>query len=94
MPCIVRGVTQTEAPAPGPDARISRAVSVLLEDLDMSVDQAAASTGLSRASIYRKLAGDSPWKASEVEVLARFFRVQPGDLFSGETLVGRRAGIS
>ena len=76
----------------GADVRISRAVTVLLEDLDRSVDQAAASTGLSRASVYRKLAGDSPWKASEVDVLARYFGVLPGDLFAGDPLVSRRAG--
>ena len=67
-------------------------MSVLLDDLDITVEQAATGAGLSRASVYRKLTGESAWKAADIDAMARFLKVQPGDLFAGDPALSRRAG--
>ena len=81
-------------PAPGVDELISRSVDLLIDRNDVTVERVAASTGLSRAGLYRRLAGDSPWKASDVAALAAYFGVLPNDLFFGAPIAGRRAGTA
>ena len=81
-----------QSPTDGADVRISKSVSVLMEHLDVSAERVAVAIGVSRAAIFRKLAGENGWKATDVDALARYFRVTPNDLFSGDPLPGRRAG--
>ncbi len=70
------------------DRAIATAVNALREDRGLSVDQLAVYAGLNRASLYRKLKGDYGWKATDVALLARYFDVEPNDLFSGKPVGG------
>jgi transcriptional regulator with XRE-family HTH domain len=75
-------MTPNEA-EPGPNAAISQSVTQLRESRGLTVDQLAVYSGLNRASLYRKLKGEAGWKATDVAALAKYFYVQPNDLFSG-----------
>lgn len=45
--------------------------------------QVAVAAGISRAALYRKLDNESPWKAEEVDRLARYFGVTRDSLYEG-----------
>lgn len=69
-----------------PDALISMAVYKLLEARDETIPALAFHTGISIASLYRKLNHDVAWKAQDIMRVARHFGVEPNDLFSGNPI--------
>lgn len=75
--------TKTPTRHDDPNAAIATAVTLLLADRDVTVEQLAVYAGLNRSSLYKKLKGEFGWKATDIAALATYFRVQPGDLFTG-----------
>lgn len=71
------------------DHRISAAVRALLSGRGMPPKEAALLIDIPKGTMYSKLNGTSPWKASEVEALARLFDVRLTDLYDG---LGGRVG--
>jgi len=65
------------------DEMISAAVRGLTGQRKLSPAQVAVAAGISRSAYFYKLNGQRPWKASEVERLARFFGVSRDDLYEG-----------
>lgn len=65
------------------DEMISAAVRGLIAQRRVSPAQVAMAAGVSRAALYRKLGNASPWQASEVSRLARFFDVSRDSLYEG-----------
>jgi DNA-binding XRE family transcriptional regulator len=89
--CKLGNVTVSSSETSDPtNLAIARAVNQLREARDLTVDQLAVYAGLNRASLYRKLKGDYGWKATDVAALAKFFAVEPNDLFSGKPVLGPR----
>lgn len=80
-------MTASSEPQPDPvNLAISTAVNQLREERGVTVDQLAVYAGLSRASLYNKLRGEFGWKATDIAALARYFGVEPNDLFSGNPI--------
>lgn len=71
------------------DERIAAAVAALISGRHLDAKDVARATGMSKAALYRKLNGSSPWKASEVTDLARHFGIRRDDLYDG---LGGRVG--
>ncbi len=69
------------------DATVSAAVYELLRDAGESVADLAFHTRISTAALYRKLSNESPWRVADVGVIARRYRIRPGDLFFGEDVL-------
>jgi transcriptional regulator with XRE-family HTH domain len=65
------------------DRRIASTVKALVSAQGHDVAEVAEGIGLSRASLYQKLKGQRPFKAHEVDALARYLRVRVSDLFDG-----------
>ncbi len=70
------------------DARISAVVRALVAGSGLKNADLAPVLGVHRASIFAKLKGETPWKASEVAKVARYFDVPIEDLFDGQGLFG------
>jgi hypothetical protein len=71
------------------DERISATVRALSSGGNIPMDSVARACGVPKATVYRKLNGTSPWKASEVGALSQFFKIRLTDLYDG---VGGRFG--
>lgn len=65
------------------DARISATVRALASGGNVDMMIVARALALPKATVYNKLRGDSPWKASEVAALAHFFKVRIPDFYDG-----------
>lgn len=65
------------------DATIAASVRALCSGRDVAPEMVAAVVGMTKSSIYNKLKGASPWKASEVSDIASYFGVRVGDLYDG-----------
>ena len=63
------------------DVAIAAAVEQLLADRGETVVDLAHFTRISVSSLYRKLAGQQSWKASDVGAIARHWQVDPGLLY-------------
>lgn len=68
---------------------ISAAVRGLIAQRRVSPAQVAMAAGVSRAALYRKLSTASPWQASEISRLARFFDVSLDSLYEGRAEFSR-----
>jgi DNA-binding phage protein len=73
---------------------IAAAVDLLAQEKGVNVEQLAVYAGLNRSSLYRKLKGEYGWKAADVAALAKYFGVQPGDLFTGADGLRRKRRAS
>lgn len=71
------------------DARLSASILALVSGQHVDPKDVARELKVSKAAYYRKINGSSPWKASEIETLAKFFGVRLGDLYDG---LGGRVG--
>ena len=65
------------------DARISASVRALISGRGLQPAEVGLIVGVTKASMYNKLGGKAPWKASEVEALARYFEIRISDLYDG-----------
>jgi hypothetical protein len=91
----------TTAPADAPDVAVDEVIStvvrmLLARDRD-TIEQLAATTGISRDVLFRRLrrGGNNSWKASEVAALASHFEVPVADLYEpswGGLKLGFRKG--
>jgi transcriptional regulator with XRE-family HTH domain len=71
-----------------PNHAISIAVDLLRERKGVTVEQLAVYAGVNRSQLYRKLKGETGWKATDIARLADYFSVLPGDLFTGPDVLG------
>ena len=69
------------------DMVISGTVAGLLKVRRSTVDDLAACTGITRATLYRKLR-DGRWNANETGVIADRFGVDVADLYHGHITAG------
>lgn len=69
------------------DRMISATTSGLLNLRGATVDQLADTTGITRATLYRKLR-HGRWSANEAGAIARAFAVDVSDLFAGRVTPG------
>lgn len=65
------------------DRVIARTVSALAAGRDETIEQVAAATGIAKSTLYRRIDGESPFKAFEVAVLADYFDRPISDLYDG-----------
>jgi hypothetical protein len=65
------------------DATISSTVRALASGRNITPETVALGVGMTRSSIYNRLKGTAPWKASEVVAVAQFFSVRLTDLYDG-----------
>ena len=70
------------------DMVISGTVAGLLRVRRSTVDDLAAATGITRATLYRKLR-DGRWSANDVGAIADAFGVGVVDLYGGHITAGR-----
>jgi hypothetical protein len=73
------------------DMVISGTIAGLLKVRRSTVDQLAACTGITRATLYRKLR-DGRWNANETGTIADQFGVDVADLYHGHITPGPALG--
>ncbi|WP_084252733.1 helix-turn-helix domain-containing protein [Devriesea agamarum] len=76
---------------PTDDELISASIRALAAGRGVRNAELAPILGINRASVFNKLNGTAPWKASEVGALARYFDVSTDDIFNGLGLFGGNA---
>ena len=80
MICAMRQVTELPSPI---DRTIAATVRALIHGRGVTAGDVATACGIARTSMFNKLKGTAPFKASEVYALARYFQVSVADLYSG-----------
>ncbi|WP_460477722.1 helix-turn-helix domain-containing protein [Brachybacterium huguangmaarense] len=80
--------SKPQKPLVSADHRIASAVRALAAGRGVRNAELAPIVGVSRASMFAKAKGDSPWKAEEIEAVADYFDVSVADLFNGLGLFG------
>jgi hypothetical protein len=82
-------MSQTITSTPGVvDARISSTVRALIAYQSKDVRQLALMIGVSRTSLYNRLAGLTPWSAAEVKRAADALGVSVATLYDGLSVAG------
>ena len=65
------------------DATISAVVRALTSGRGLAPEVLTEVLGVTKTSVYNKLRGSAPWKASEVKALADYFAVEVADIYDG-----------
>lgn len=71
------------APETDVNLAVSRVVKVLLAHRRETQAQLSLATGLRKATLIRRMAGDRSWTAPEIAVLAKHFEVPVGVFYAG-----------